>query len=264
MQFNQSKYLVFKLVYFTTIVLSIVCFQPLITKVFAQNPVEATPQGPTFTANTATTSPGTLELEMGTAFNEDFASLPISIKYTPEFQSILLRNTEFSISFDSISNALIGNKRVTKFGDRLVVRRQIFQKKSFSFALAPKAAFFVRANSGARLGMIGLAAYSFGQNSVVANLTWTSATRPSPTNSAQKYDIAVDVARTLGRSAISKRFDIFTGVLCEKSPKQQSAVSLGQGLSFRLRSNLVLDPSVRSFFCKSLILKSRLRPDNGG
>ena len=60
-------------------------------------PPEATPQRPTFTSDTSTTAPGTLELEIGTTSSDSFFGLPLTIKYTPDVAG-LLREAEFSLA----------------------------------------------------------------------------------------------------------------------------------------------------------------------
>ncbi len=213
-------------------------------------PAQATPQRPTFTADTSTTAPGTMEIEFGTTFAKGFFATPVNLKFTPEAGRGLFHQTEFSLSFDavtSLENSSNGNRRITQFGDYLsfVARRPVYQGKQFSLAVAPRAIFFLRGNRGARLGVRGLAAYSFGQNSVVFNATWTSATSSSLANPPQQYDLAADYARTLGSSGFKSKLAVFGGVSYENPSNQPAAISLGQGVSYRVRPNLVFDIAVR-------------------
>ncbi len=215
-------------------------------------PPEATPQRPTFTSDTSTTAPGTLELEIGTTSSDSFFGLPLTIKYTPDVGGLpalagLLRETEFSLAFEAVTSISLAGERRTEFGDRLTfaLRRPVYRGEQFSLAVAPQATFFVRDGKGARLGATLLGAYSFGRNTAVANFTWTSATSSSATNAAQQYDLAFDLARTLGASGALSRVGVFAGALVENPSNQKAAVSLGQGITYRVRPNWVVDFAVR-------------------
>ncbi len=213
-------------------------------------PYEATPQRPTFTADTSTTAPGTLEVEFGATGTSSFGgffALPANLKYTPDVGGGLLHRTEFSFSFDAVNSVAGPSGRQTEFGQTLsfVVRRPVYLGKAFSLAVAPRSIFFLRDEKGARVGARLLAAYSFGLNSLVANLTWTTATSPSPVNPAQQYDVALDYGIRLGESGWRNRTSLFAGILTEKPKYRDAAVTLGQGVSYRLRPNYVLDFAIR-------------------
>lgn len=156
---------------------------------------------------------------------------------------------EFSLNFDAISSESEEADRVTHFSDRLglVIRRPVYLGESFSLAVAPRATFFLRGDRGARLGLTALAAYEFGLNSVVANVTWTSATSPSSTNPAQRYDVAFDFIRQMRASGTLSHLSVFGGLLAANPTHQAASVSLGQGLSYRVRPNVVFDVAVREF-----------------
>jgi hypothetical protein len=123
----------------------------------SSGPYQATPQRPTFTSDTATTAPGTMELELGALFAPGFFGAPVSLKFTPEASRGLFHQMELSLSFEAISSPSVGGRRVTQFGDRLglVIRRPVYQGESFSLAVAPRATFFLRGDRGARLGVTG-------------------------------------------------------------------------------------------------------------
>ena len=53
------------------IVLAITLALPLHAQVSGGNAVEATPQRPSFSTDTSTTTPGTVELEFGTTLSDD-------------------------------------------------------------------------------------------------------------------------------------------------------------------------------------------------
>ncbi|MFQ5778748.1 MAG: hypothetical protein ACE5IP_12150 [Terriglobia bacterium] len=210
-------------------------------------PYVATPQRPTFTSDTSTTAPGTLELEIGTNSSDDLFTLPLTIKYTPPAQRGLFHCAEFSFSVDAVSSASRNGRRVTQFSDRLgfTLRRPVYRGQAFSLAVAPQATFFLRGDSGARLGTTVIGVYAFGRNAAVLNATWTSATTSSPSNPAQQYDVAFDFARTLEESGALSRLSVFAGLLYGNPTNGSAAVSLGQGIAYRVRPHWVLDFAVR-------------------
>lgn len=213
----------------------------------SSGPYEATPQRPTFTSDTSTTAPGTLELEVGTTSWRGFFALPVTVKYTPDVGRGLFHRAEFSLTFDALTSVEETSRRATRFGDRLgfAVRRPVYRGETLSVAVVPQALFFLRGDRGARLGLTGIMVYGMGLNSLTVNGTWTSATHPSATNPAQQYDVAVDVARTLGESGPRSRWTVFGGLLYENPSHRAAAVSLGQGVTYRFRPNWVLDFAVR-------------------
>jgi len=213
-------------------------------------PYTATPQRPTFTADTATTAPGTLEIEFGATGTSSFGgffALPTNMKYTPDVRRGLLHRAEFSLGFDAVSSAATPGGRQTGFGQTLslIIRRPVYVGKSFSLAVAPRSIFFLRDGRGARVGARLLAAYNFGLNAVIANFTWTSATSSLATNPAQQYDVAFDYGIRLGESGWRQRTSLFAGFLTEKPKHHETSVTFGQGISYRLRPNYVLDFAVR-------------------
>ena len=56
--------------------------------------------------------------------------------------------------------------------------------RELDIAIQPAATFFLRGESGARLGATAIVRYDVGRNSMGAALGWTAATAPSPTNPA--------------------------------------------------------------------------------
>ena len=200
----------------------------------------ATPQRPTFTTDTSVTTPGTVELELGGFFAENLGALPTSVKFTPDVSGLFHR-TEIAVSFDALSSVSTRGDRDTRFGDTLTVavRRALYESDGFSFALAPVATFFLRGEDGARLGGAAIAAYGRGANSIVVNLGLTGATSSSVSNPSVQLDFATDFSRSL-----SERFTIFAGALLETASESAGAFSLDQGLTFRVRPDVVLDIAV--------------------
>lgn len=216
----------------------------------SSGPYAATPQRPTFTADTSTTAPGTVELEFGgtaTSSFGGFLALPTTVKFTPDVTGGVFRHAEFSLGFDSLTSTATAGGRDTNFGQTLsfVVRRPIYVGKAFSLAVAPRGIFYLRGDRGARVGARMLAAYGWGRSSVVGNFTWTSATSPSPTNPAQQYDVAFTYGLSLGESGWRERTALFAGFQVEKPKHFDSALSFDQGLSYRIRPNYVVDFAIQ-------------------
>ncbi len=182
----------------------------------------------------------------GTSSLGGFFALPSTVKFTPDVRG-LFRQAEFSLSFDAVRSIATPPGRDTNFSDTLslLVRKPVFQGRAVSFAVAPRAIFFLRGDRGARLGARALAACSAGPHSVAANFTWTSATAPSPSNPAQQYDFAFDYSRSLGDAGWRSRTGFFAGLLTAKPRRRPAAVSLGQGITYRVRPNWVVDFAVR-------------------
>jgi hypothetical protein len=169
-----------------------------------------------------------MEIEFGaaaTGSSGGFLALPTMVKYTPDVVGGFLHQAEFSLSFDAVQRDSSSTDTQTRFGDSLLlsVRRPIWAGDSFSLAIAPQAQFFLREKDGGRVGLTGLAAYSDG---------------PNP---ARKYDFAFDYGRTLGAGG---RLGAFAGLLMEKPSRNDVAVSMSQGLTYRMRPNLVWDVAI--------------------
>ncbi len=205
----------------------------------------ATPQRPTFTNDASTTVPGTVELEMGGLFAESMLSIPTSLKFSPKTGN-WFEGTELSLGFDGLVSTKNGAMRITQFGDtlNLNLRRRIWRKGDWAFALAPQFGFLLRGDKGARLGAKGIAVYAPGLNGIAVNLTWTAATQSSASNPAQKYDVAAGYSRQIGRGSLSERFSLFAEYQREMPSNADSTTSLIQGMAFRARPSMVFDIAV--------------------
>lgn len=206
----------------------------------------ATPQRPTFTLDASTAAPGTMELEMGTASWRGFFALPVFLRYTPNSSAGLFHQAEFGFAFDAVSSVGLGPDRMTEFGDRIGVvwRRPVYSSGPVAFAIAPTATFLLCGDEGARIGATGIAAFGFGQNGAAVNAGWSSATNSSNSNPAYDYFVAADFARTLGTSGALSRLSPFAGILYQDTTLDSASVSLGQGVSYRVRPNWVFDLAV--------------------
>jgi len=214
-----------------------------------QGPFRATPQRPSFTSDTSTTAPGTFEIEIGgSLISNSFRSLPTLLKFTPGVRTGFFHGLEFSVAADLITSAVgEDDRRVTQFGDVLefVGRRRIYGGGNFSIALAPSAAFFLRNERGAKLGLMGIAAYSPGLNALVGNVVWKAMTHSSETNPRHIFDFLFDYSRSLGSSGTVSRFALFAGLQWTEAQGSDTCLSLEQGLAFGLRPDWVLDMAFR-------------------
>ena len=213
----------------------------------ASRPYVATPQRPTFTTDTSTAAPGTVELEYGGSTNGKTGQAPVSIKFAPDGRGPLA-NSEFRLSFEAIDFASVPPRGTTRhFGDRFVFgyRRKVFNKHGLSVALAPRFSVLRRSNQGVRAGITGIAAKGFGRYTLVQNLSLSGATSPSQSNPQRLIESDTDVSRALGSDGFRSRLSVFAGLHLDKARSQGMGLSLGQGLAFRLRPNVVLDAAIR-------------------
>jgi len=208
---------------------------------------EATSQRSSVTTDTSVAPPGTWEIETGFTFSDSVLRWPWMVKFTPDTRVGWLRRTEFDVSFAPLESAEAGGERVTQAGDRvgLAMRAEVYRQGNWAFGVQPQAQFFVRGGQGARLGATGIAAVSFGSNTAVLNVTGTAATSPSPSNPARQTDLTFSFIRRLGQARPLRRWEIFAGVLAENPSNAPTAVTLGQGIAYHLRPDLILDFSVR-------------------
>lgn len=204
-------------------------------------PAAATPQRPTFTSDTSTTAPGTLELEFGATTGDGFWQAPATIKFGA------FTNSEFRLAFDAIDFTNANGQTVRRFGDRLVLgyRQRLYRRGRFSFALSPRLAALLRGNRGIRAGLAGIVAQEFGRNTLVVNLAGSGATRPGPNNPQRFVEFDTDLSRPLGRTGVRSRLGVFAGAHADKGKDRKALYALGQGITYRLRPGIVLDTAVR-------------------
>lgn len=204
-------------------------------------PFAATPQRPTFTSDTSTTAPGTLELQLGGTFSSGFFSLPTTLKFTPGAGGGFFHQGEFSASVNAVKAISRNGRTVTRFGDwiELAWRRPVYAQGGLSFAVAPQVTVSLREGGQSRAGFTGIMAYSQGRNGVAVNANFnTGADTPAGW-------IAADFARFLAASGPWSKVAVFAGLMTEHARHDPSRLSLGQGLLWRVRPNLVLDAALR-------------------
>jgi len=211
-----------------------------------QAPPEATPQRPTFTNDTATTAPGTLEFDFGAMGSAGTVTLPTTVKFTPPAEGGFFHQMEFSLGFNSLERVVAGGESQVKFGESLdfVVRRPVWSGNGLSFAVAPELGVFLRENPGVLIGGKAIAVYGFGLNSLVINVSGLGATSPSDSNPGWVSEIAAGYGRALDDSGIASRFSAAFEMLNAFSQSQDAALSLLQALNYGARPGVVLDFAV--------------------
>ena len=172
-------------------------------------------------------------------------ALPVMLKFTPDITSGILRNTELSVSFESLESDFGKPETKTGFGDALLftMRRPVWSRDSFSVAVAPLAEFVLGDTNGIRLGLLGVTSYSSGLDSVVANFSFLSSPLFSA-NKGQEYDFAIDYSHTMGLAGTASRIGVFVGILIEKSKQMGKSISMSEGITYRMRPNLILDVAI--------------------
>jgi hypothetical protein len=171
--------------------------------------------------------------------------MPALVKFTPVGSNILWGRTEFSIGFDSLSSALQFDQRVNQFSDRITLNATSVLRdgKIFDFAIAPTAQFFLRDESGARLGATAIARWDWGRNSLGTTLGWTAATQSSPTNPAGIADWSVGYGRRLAADGALGHLTPHTNLQIEKATGVQRQISIFEGIEYQITQRIAVDIS---------------------
>lgn len=201
--------------------------------------------------NTLITDPGTVELDWSNLFSTstgDF-SMPSAIKYTPEGTSIPWGRTEYSVAFDTVTTSGAGANQLVRFSQAITVTATsvLLDGAKFDVAIAPQASFFLRDDSGARLGAVAIARYDSGRNSTGLTLSWSGATRSSPDNPEGTLDAGFGYGRNLSGSALAEKFTPHCNAIWEKSTGQLSTVALFEGIEFQMTDRVAFDLSGQHF-----------------
>ncbi len=186
--------------------------------------------------NTLITEPGTAEIDWSNlySFNSGDYAMPSALKYTPRGTNVLWGRTEYSVSADSNTTA-VNATAVVHDGPH------------FDFAIAPFASFYLRDESGARLGSTAIARYDSGRNSTGVTATWSGATHSSPNNPAGLFDLGFGYGRNLQGSPFLEKFTPHTNLILEKATGQQNTVALFEGIEFQMTERFALDLSGQHF-----------------
>jgi hypothetical protein len=153
---------------------------------------------------------------------------------------------EFSLALDSVQRVVVSDEGEVKFSETLdfIMRRPVWSSGGLSFAVAPRAEFFLRDKSGALIGAKGIAVYGFGLNSLVVNVLGKGATSPSEDNPDWVAEVVLGYGRGLGNSGTASRFAFAFEMENGLSKGQDATLSLQQSISYRAQPNLVFDLEV--------------------
>jgi hypothetical protein len=183
------------------------------------------------------TNPGNLDLEYSGAFDTNGSyTLPGTLKYTP-----LGWRTEFSAGVDSVASVVDDSgDRDTHFSDHvnLAATTAFHAGEHFDWAVAPTASFFLRGESGARLGGALIGRYDRANNTFSAAATWSGATRRSDTNPAGLMDVNLGYGRQL-----SKRWNAYGSAQWERASGVASQYSVFEGVEFQVNERFAVDLS---------------------
>ena len=197
--------------------------------------------------NTLITEPGTAELDWGNlySFSSNNYSMPSGFRYTPAGSNIIWGRTEYDVAFDTIASADIGGSRLTQFSQALTLTATsvLHDGPKFDFALAPQATFFLRDESGSRLGAVAIARYDTGRNSVGATFSWSGATHSSPNNPAVSYAAGFGFGRQLSGSPLLEKFTPHTNVEWDKSTGLEHSILASEGIEYQITDRLAFDVS---------------------
>ncbi|MBI1788264.1 MAG: hypothetical protein HYR60_12030 [Acidobacteria bacterium] len=201
--------------------------------------------------NTLITEPGTAEVEWSHLYSLTTTNyaMPSTIKYTPEGRHILWGRTEFSAAFDSIDNSETAGERSTQFSDRLTFAANsvLFDGEKLDIAVQPLVTFFLRDESGARIGATAIARYDAGRNSTGVTASWSAATVSSPTNPAGTFDLGFGFGRRLMPSGFLGHFTPHVNAVWEKSTGVERMVSVFEGVEYQITEKVALDFSGQHF-----------------
>jgi hypothetical protein len=201
--------------------------------------------------NTLIAQPGTVEVDWSSLYSISTTNytMPSAIRYTPEGTSILWGRTEYSVAFDSLSSADVGGSRLTQFSQALTLTATtvLHDGKKLDIALAPQATFFLRDESGARLGAVAIARYDSGRNSIGTTVSWSGATYSSPSNPSGTVDVGFGFGRQLSGSPLLEKFTPHFNAAWEKSTGQPRAFLIFEGVEYQITEQLAFDISAQHF-----------------
>jgi len=195
--------------------------------------------------NTLITEPGTMDIELGAAVNEDGTfTFPTALHYTPEGPYAWWGRTEFNVAFDSLSY-----NEVNHFGDRITGAATcvVYDGDKLDLAIAPQVSYLLRGDSGVRAGATAIARYDVGRSSMGVTFTWTGASQASSTNPAGTFDIGAGYGYHLKTTGLLSHFTPHFNWLWEKSTGNSRQISLFEGVEYQLTDPIGLDFAVQHF-----------------
>jgi len=201
--------------------------------------------------NTLITEPGTVEAEWDSlySFTSGNFSTPSTIKYTPMGKSILWGRTEFSAAFNAVDSVPLNGQRITQFSDRVTVAANsvLYDGEKLDIAIQPQATFFLRGESGARVGATAIARYDVGRNSVGATLSWSGATVSSPTNPAGSWDFGTGFGRRLAAAGPWGHLTPHVNAVYERSTGYDATLAAFAGVEYQITERVAVDITAQRF-----------------
>ena len=201
--------------------------------------------------NTLITAPGTVEAEWDNlySFTSGNFNMPSVIKYTPLGKSILWGRTEYSAAFDAVDTVPQRGQRLTQFSDRVTFAANsvLHDGEKLDFAIQPQATFFLRGESGARLGATAIVRYDVGRNSMGATLSWSGATAPSPNNPAGSWDFGEGFGRRLAASGAWGHLTPHTNLVYERPTGAAATLAAFAGVEYQITERVAVDFTAQRF-----------------
>jgi hypothetical protein len=204
--------------------------------------------------NTLITEPGTAELDWGGlySFSTSNFAMPSGFRFTPAGHHIIWGRTEYSIAFDTVTSADIGAARLTQFSQAITLTAAsvLHDGEKLDIAIAPQASFFLRDESGARLGAVAIARYDTGRNSIGATVAWSGATHSSESDPAGTFDLGLGFGRQLSGTNWLEKFTPHLNAEWEKSTGQNTALLAFEGIEYQVTEQLAFDLAAQHFASK--------------
>jgi hypothetical protein len=197
--------------------------------------------------NDLITEPGTVEMDWANqySFTTSTFTMPSSLKFTPEGNSLLWGRTEYSIAFDSVSSEVDSGTRSFQFSDRLTLTGTsiLWDTTHFDLAIAPQATVFLRDTPGGLYGATVIAREDIGRNSVGATISWSGATNSSTSNPAGTWDFGAGYGRQLSANGFWGHFTPHVNGVLERSTGYEKTFSAYVGMEYQITDRIALDAS---------------------
>lgn len=196
--------------------------------------------------NSLITTPGTFEWEWYGDFTPegDFL-IPTTWKITPGRETGFWARTEISTSFDAVNSNNSPNGRATQSSDHLTFAATTLLPHlgAMNFAIAPTTTFWLRGDSGARLGASFIGKVDGDRHQGGFSLSWSGATHASPTNPAGTLDAGAGYGYRLGKQGIAAKLTAHGNAVWERSTGIASLYNLSEGVEYQVVEALSFDLS---------------------
>jgi hypothetical protein len=194
--------------------------------------------------NPLITEPDTMDFEWGGAFSTGGPfTFPATVRFTPEGRHVWWGRTEFSVSFDTLSN----DGTATHFSDRTTFAATcvLHDGEKLDIAIAPTVSSLLRGDHGTRTGATAIARYDVGRSSAGITVAWSSATQPSPTNPAGTWDVGAGYGYRLRPTGPLSHLTAHTNWLWERSTGTPRQISVFEGVEYQITDPVAVDFSAQ-------------------